>query len=1350
MANTVVNRSVNIFIESGQAQKALDALIKKENALKDALLKATDPRQVASLTDQLNKLSEPLSRASKKVSGELTPSFKDLQATANALGNRLRKMSQEDADYTPVLKQYHEATKALEVQKGMVTSLGTAMRSFASEAKAVAVGMLVGNSIQGAMQTVAGYVSSIVTGSAKISDELADIQRVTGLTKDDVRILNDELAKIDTRTSVTSLREIAVVAGKLGVAKEDILGFVEATDKLNVALGGELGDVNAITTELGKILTVFDGKITGDNITKLGNAIVDLANKGVASGPFIVDFTQRMSGIAKTANLSLSAVIGFAAGMEETGQKVESSSTAMQKLLTTIAQDLPKAARIAGATGQQQINQFIETFATKPEEAILQFAQGLQKNKQSFAEIASSFKDAGEDGARVISTLATLGTKADFFRTKIKDASAATQEATQINKSFALQNTTLGAQLDKVKKSIDSIFQSQTFRDAAQKMINAVVGFMNVLKALPQFVRENETAVKLLVLGLVFLNAQYLLSAYNIAKDTAAKVINAVVTKATAIWQNVAAAATTVYSAVVLVLTGRITAATAATVIWRTAIAAGLGPFGIFLTIIGAIVIGISEWYKSTKSLTAAQQVQAELSKKIADATQEELASINVLVRTATNLNLSYDQRKRALNELIAKSPEYLNGLTLENISTKKGTDLLGEYINKLKEAAKAKAINQLATDKELEKIKLETEKSGLNTAKNPNDLSIDAETKRSKNVTRSREIDQQIKGIDNELNILYSKMGTQAPPVIPPASGAKSKETIKEVGESINSLKAKLKELQDKRDATPDEQARASFNKQIKETEDRIALMEGNVAKLGKAENKAANDTKELADELKRLATSLLPEGSLTQQFDKQLKELDDKYDKLKTKAHGNVKLLQEIDRLYILERNGLYADQAGKFKETIDKESEQLRKVAAERATNLALLMPLTAKVGESAVKLSATIGRDRMAKAELDAITSSGKDKLNAELRLLREQHLQELNQKELTENEKLLLEEKYRQKRKELELQFYVDLAKQVLEFAGQIVNIFNVIGEARTNKENAELERDKAINDKKKKNLEDRLKKGLISQKQYDSEVQRIDKEQEKREKETRLKQFKRDQRAQIVQALMNGAQAVVSVLAARPGSLDVISLGLFRAINIGLSVAATAAQVAKIASQKPPQYAHGGRLYGPSHAAGGVQLFGKGGRHFGEAEGGEAIINKKSMSDTRRYAVSGTPSQIASAINSLYGVHWQPGAVIRPAWSTAKQQPINFSGINNSINQVRRFYATGGVIDNKPKAAAGEAQAAQDNSTALLQVMQQMIETNSQLNAQLAAGIQAYVSLSDINNQQQRLNAIRNDATMKA
>ena len=123
MSTQSVNRGINIFIESGDAQKAVDKLQAKFDDLKTKLKAATDPKVVASLNAELSKLTEPLDRAQKKLSGQLQPSLKDLAATVRNLGNELSHLSASDAGYEKKILQYRQANLALQQQTVIVKGL---------------------------------------------------------------------------------------------------------------------------------------------------------------------------------------------------------------------------------------------------------------------------------------------------------------------------------------------------------------------------------------------------------------------------------------------------------------------------------------------------------------------------------------------------------------------------------------------------------------------------------------------------------------------------------------------------------------------------------------------------------------------------------------------------------------------------------------------------------------------------------------------------------------------------------------------------------------------------------------------------------------------------------------------------------------------------------------------------------------------------------------------------------------------------------------------------------------------------------------------------------------------------
>ena len=145
-------------------------------------------------------------------------------------------------------------------------------------------------------------------------------------------------------------------------------------------------------------------------------------------------------------------------------------------------------------------------------------------------------------------------------------------------------------------------------------------------------------------------------------------------------------------------------------------------------------------------------------------------------------------------------------------------------------------------------------------------------------------------------------------------------------------------------------------------------------------------------------------------------------------------------------------------------------------------------------------------------------------------------------------------------------------------------------------------------------------------------------------------------RTQIVQA-MNAA--TMAALNAYASTNAIIGVGPFMApAAAAVAGAFGAAQVALIAANKP-RFSEGGILNGPSHANGGIQMFGKGG-YFGEAEGGEAILTKGVMQNPAL-------ASMASAINVAAGGRplFQDGGVIKP------MQPATASdNISNLLNTV--------------------------------------------------------------------------------
>lgn len=448
--------TVNLYVNVGgdKAKDELNQLRKKSAELTSELRTLTKGTK-----EYVNKAFEL-----KKVTGEMDKLRKSIGLTAmtqKELVNELNRLKAMRGSLTPQTKEFDALSRKIKEVESRLYDVRNGVFGFRSTLSKI------GDSVKQFGVLAAGYLGfefvldsfkNIIGNAGKVSDKLADVRRVTGLSDDAVKELYQTFRGFNTRTATSQLLDYAKIAGKLGIASEDIADFVKATDMLVTSLGDELGDADAITENIGKIINIYDkgAKVTGERTMQIGNAIIDLANKGVASGSFIVDFTKRLAGIANTANVSLESSIGLAAGLEELGQTSETSSTAVTQLITKVGQDLPKYAKLAG----KDVKEFANTMKTSPVEALLQLAEGLTKNKSGFAEIAVAFKDAEASGVRVTSTLGVLGQKADFLRTKIATAGTALQSTSEITEAYRLKNDTLGSTLDRIGRKMASWFTS--------------------------------------------------------------------------------------------------------------------------------------------------------------------------------------------------------------------------------------------------------------------------------------------------------------------------------------------------------------------------------------------------------------------------------------------------------------------------------------------------------------------------------------------------------------------------------------------------------------------------------------------------------------------------------------------------------------------------------------------------------------------------------------------------------------------------------------------------------------------------------------------------------------------------
>ena len=173
--------------------------------------------------------------------------------------------------------------------------------------------------------------------------------------------------------------------------------------------------------------------------------------------------------------------------------------------------------------------------------------------------------------------------------------------------------------------------------------------------------------------------------------------------------------------------------------------------------------------------------------------------------------------------------------------------------------------------------------------------------------------------------------------------------------------------------------------------------------------------------------------------------------------------------------------------------------------------------------------------------------------------------------------------------------------EYIKYGESIANVFSAFSDLMKANEDAELQKDTENNEAKKANLQERLDKGLIDKKTFDKEVANSEKELDSKKKKIEREQAIRARVLSAFSIIASTAQAVIGALAPPPTGLGPVA-GIPFAIGAG---AVGAIQLATMLAAPLPKASKGTVLRGASHANGGIPI---------EAEGGEAIINKRSTS----------------------------------------------------------------------------------------------------------------------------------------
>lgn len=623
--------------------------LRRQYSTLEQTLKGTRMSQMA-LNDILAR-----SKQGKASLDELRRAYKQLEEELNQINTKSKEFADKQKSMKELKKNIDEVTGAANKQ-------GRAWQTALNNLTAY-VGLF------SAFNMLKTYLFAIFRLNAKFAEQLTNIRKVALSTQEEVGNLSKELAKIDTRTSIEELNNLAYAGAKLGITTKDLAGFVRAADQVNVALKEDLGD--EALTALAKITEVsglIDKYGVEDAMLRTGSAIFRLASTSTASSDKIVDFSNRMLALGDAASLATPDILAIGSAVDSMALEPEVAATAFGKLVVELRKGTSSIEKDLGIA-QGSLKKMIEE--GKGMEAIQTIFHKMHESKNVFA-LNSLFKDLGsEDGARLTKVMVTMAEKVGMLDKAVNESNKAFREGTAVTTEYEMQQETATAYMERAanlfeKQFVSADAASGPVRDLAKawyEMVDALVHNIT-------FMTEVRMLITLLMASMkLFLN---LLPTLITVLGTAG-----------------VAGAFAKLAELTTGLTGKTMSLAKA---WDVVVASynklsfvkQMGIMGGLIGLAGVLVVKLAQWTASLYQVSAGQRVLNEVQEEGKRRAMEEQESLKRLHNVMHDTTASMDLRIEAMKKLNGAIPNLNAKINSETGAVQENTKAWGENFKRL------------------------------------------------------------------------------------------------------------------------------------------------------------------------------------------------------------------------------------------------------------------------------------------------------------------------------------------------------------------------------------------------------------------------------------------------------------------------------------------------------------------------------------------------------------------------------------------------------------------------------------------------------------------------------------------
>lgn len=630
---------------------------KRDRELKQTIESLTSAQQKS--TQEMRKYGEVM----KDLAGSKT---KDLKRALGEAKRALDNMSAKDKGRQKLLDDMKLIQQQIDRNTAATKKFGATHNSVWQTAVRN-IGAYMG--VFAAFNKVKSMVESVFKANLKLSDSLADIRKVSGLTMQEINQLYTNISKIDTRNSVETLNKLAYAGAKLGIGQygvSGLTGFVKAAEQVQMALGEDLGeDALPALAKLTEVMGIINNYGVEQAMQKTASAIFQLGATSTATGKNIIEFSKRLMGLANVSNVSADELLALGSAADAMGLMPEVAATAFNKLFTSLQKNhnlIEKSLGIDAGTIDKLYQQ------GKTMDAMVLIFERM-KETGNMNSLGGVFKDLGSDGARLVNVMATMADRVDILKKHLKTSTEAFKEGEAVIAEYMIQNETAAALIERASNTWIKAFANPEGVDMVKEMANEWYKLSREMTQNQAIMFQLKTAIQgiALVIETLIKLMPFLIHAFAFA--------------------GVLATIRSVYFGITNLITAIRTATTA-----QMTLNAAMNS-NVILAAVSAVAALAAMWYEAAKAEEWAQEQerehQAELQKAYAkskEAIEDVVRPLKVYKNALDDANLSEKDKLELTKQFTNDYQDYLDYLGIEIRTVDQLADAYADVVKVMKQ----------------------------------------------------------------------------------------------------------------------------------------------------------------------------------------------------------------------------------------------------------------------------------------------------------------------------------------------------------------------------------------------------------------------------------------------------------------------------------------------------------------------------------------------------------------------------------------------------------------------------------------------------------------------------------------